>query len=166
VPARLRLALPDQEATRELGRRLAALIRAGDVVALCGPLGSGKTELARALIRARAGAAIEVPSPSYTLVQDYHVTDLLIRHIDLYRIQDPAELLELGLDAPGPGEAWLIEWPERAAAVLPADRLDLELRQGAAPNARVADLNAGPGWIERLSRLSNAGLPPRRGRTT
>ena len=166
MPARLSLALPDQEATRDLGRRLAALIRPGDLIALRGLLGSGKTELARGLIRARAGAAIEVPSPSYTLVQDYRFSDLLIRHIDLYRIQDPAELLELGLDAPGAGEAWLIEWPERAAAVLPADRLDLELRQGAAPDARVADLKAGPGWTERLDRLPSAGEPPQRGRTT
>jgi tRNA threonylcarbamoyl adenosine modification protein YjeE len=169
VPPRLTLALPDQEATRELGRRLAALIRPGDVIALCGLLGSGKTELARALIRARAGAAIEVPSPSYTLVQDYRLPDLSIRHIDLYRIQDPAELPELGLDAPAAGEAWLIEWPERAAAVLPADRLDLELRQGAAPDARIAHLTAGPGWIERLDRLrgaSDVGAHRRRSRTT
>ena len=85
--ARLVLPLPDQEATRELGRRLARLIRRGDVIALRGVLGSGKTELARALLRARAGAEIEVPSPSYTLVQDYRFADMVIRHIDLYRIR-------------------------------------------------------------------------------
>jgi tRNA threonylcarbamoyl adenosine modification protein YjeE len=147
------LLLPDQQATRALGRRLAGLLRPGDVIALRGVLGSGKTELARALIRARAGADIEVPSPSYTLVQDYRFADLLIRHIDLYRIHHPAELLELGLDAPAAGEAWLIEWPERADAVLPPDRLDLELRQGDAPDARIADLSAGSSWIERLDRL-------------
>jgi tRNA threonylcarbamoyl adenosine modification protein YjeE len=147
------LSLPDQQATRELGRRLAGLLRPGDVIALRGVLGSGKTELARALLRARAGAEIEVPSPSYTLVQDYRFPDLLIRHIDLYRIQDPAELLELGLDAPAAGEAWLIEWPERAAGVLPADRLELELRQGDDPNARSAHLHAGPSWAERLNQL-------------
>ena len=84
------------------------------MVALSGPLGIGKTELARALIRARAGAAIEVPSPSFTLVQDYPLAGLVIRHIDLYRIEHPAELVELGLEAPGPDEVWLIEWPERA----------------------------------------------------
>ena len=156
MPARLVLSLPDQQATRALGRRLAGLIRSGDVVALRGVLGSGKTELARALIRARAGADIEVPSPSYTLLQDYRFADLLIRHIDLYRIHQPAELLELGLDAPGSGEAWLIEWPERADAVLPADRLDLELRQGGAPDARIVHLDAGPSWIERLDVLRGA----------
>ena len=154
--ARLVLALPDQEATRELGRHLARLIRPGDAIALHGVLGSGKTELARALLRARADAEIEVPSPSYTLVQDYRFADLVIRHIDLYRIDDPAELLELGLETPAPGEAWLIEWPERAAAVLPADRLDLELRQGDPANARSAHLRAGPGWAQRLDELRDA----------
>jgi tRNA threonylcarbamoyladenosine biosynthesis protein TsaE len=154
--ARLVLPLPDQEATRELGRRLARLIRRGDVIALRGVLGSGKTELARALLRARAGAEIEVPSPSYTLVQDYRFADLVIRHIDLYRIEDPAELLELGLDAPAAGEAWLLEWPERAAGALPAARLDLELRQGDVADARSAHLSAGAGWAARLDELRSA----------
>jgi tRNA threonylcarbamoyl adenosine modification protein YjeE len=150
------LVLPDAEATRALGRRLAALIRPGDVVALRGQLGTGKTELARALLRARAGAEIEVPSPSYTLVQDYQFRDLVIRHVDLYRIADAAELRELALDAPAAGEAWLIEWPEHAGAALPADRLDLELRQGDAPDARIARLVAGPSWSNRLALLLRA----------
>jgi tRNA threonylcarbamoyladenosine biosynthesis protein TsaE len=152
----LMLSLPDEQTTRALGRRLAGLIRPGDVIALRGVLGSGKTELARALLRARAGAAIEVPSPSYTLVQDYRFPDLLIRHIDLYRIQHSAELLELGLEAPAADEAWLVEWPEHADAVLPADRLELELRQGDAPDARIAHLSAGPSWIERLGVLRDS----------
>jgi tRNA threonylcarbamoyl adenosine modification protein YjeE len=152
----VRLSLPDQDGTRAFGRRLAGLIRPGDVIALRGVLGAGKTELARALIRARAGAAIEVPSPSYTLAQDYHFPDLVIRHIDLYRIADPTELLELGLDAPAAGEAWLIEWPERAGAALPADRLEVELRQGDAPTARIAEVTAGPSWEERLKTLCGA----------
>jgi tRNA threonylcarbamoyladenosine biosynthesis protein TsaE len=163
VLTRLTLLLPDWQATRDFGRRLAGLIRAGDVIALRGVLGSGKTELARALLRARAGTAIEVPSPSYTLVQDYRFPDLVIRHIDLYRIQHPAELLELGLESPGAGEAWLVEWPERADAVLPADRLDLELRQGYAPDARIAHLVAGPSWLERVAELRGASgtvVPP------
>ena len=150
---RIRLALPDQEATRTFGARLAGVIRPGDVIALRGALGAGKTELARALIRARAGAAIEVPSPSYTLVQDYRLGDLMIRHIDLYRIADAAELLELGLDVPAPDEAWLIEWPERAGAALPPDRLEVEMRQGDAPDSRLAEVTAGPCWEQRLHAL-------------
>jgi tRNA threonylcarbamoyl adenosine modification protein YjeE len=156
VVTQLRLSLPDLQATRELGGRLAGLLRPGDVIALRGALGAGKTELARAIIRARAGAPIEVPSPSYTLVQDYRFGGLVIRHIDLYRITDSAELAELGLDAPAADEAWLIEWAERAEAVLPADRLEIALRQGKAPDARIAELVAGPGWDERVESLRGA----------
>jgi tRNA threonylcarbamoyl adenosine modification protein YjeE len=154
VTGRARLFLPDQEATRNVGSRLAGLIRPGDVIALRGALGAGKTELARAVIRARAGVAIEVPSPSYTLVQDYRVGDLVIRHIDLYRIAEAAELLEL--DAPAADEVWLIEWPERAGDALPPDRLEIELGQGEAPNSRIADMTAGPGWEGRLRMLRGA----------
>jgi tRNA threonylcarbamoyl adenosine modification protein YjeE len=150
MPARLTLALPNLAATHDLGRRLAALIRPGDVITLRGVLGAGKTELARALIRARAGAAIEVPSPSYTLVQDYRFSDMVIRHIDLYRISDPSELRELGLDA---HEAWLLEWPERAEAILPAERLEIELRQGDAPDARSAHLSGSASWRARVAQL-------------
>jgi tRNA threonylcarbamoyl adenosine modification protein YjeE len=153
VTAGVRLSLPDLAATRAFGGRLAALLRPGDVIALRGALGAGKSELARAVIRARAGAAIEVPSPSYTLVQDYRFGDLAIRHIDLYRIADPAELLELGLDAPAEDEAWLIEWPERAEGVLPPDRLDIALRQADAPDARTVKVTAGPRWHARLQAL-------------
>jgi tRNA threonylcarbamoyl adenosine modification protein YjeE len=149
------LLLPDIAATCALGKRLAGLLRLGDVVALAGPLGAGKSELARSLIRARAGAEIEVPSPSFTLVQDYVLPGLTIRHIDLYRIDDPAELAELGLDAPEGNEAWLIEWPERAGKSLPDDRLDLSLAQGPTPNARIARLSAGPSWADRFSRLTH-----------
>jgi len=156
MTTRARLSLPDLAATRAFGRRLAALLRPGDVIALRGALGVGKTELARAVIRARAGADIEVPSPSYTLVQDYRLGDLVIRHIDLYRIADPAELLELGLDAPAADEVWLIEWPERAEAALPADRLDIEIGQGATADARTLELCAGPGWQQRLDALREA----------
>ena len=125
------------------------------MVALRGPLGSGKTELARALIRARAGAAVEVPSPSFTLVQDYALAGLVIRHIDLYRLQDAAELVELGLVAPESDEVWLIEWPERAEALLPEDRLDIILGQGPTPDARIAELIAGPRWAGRLTALDD-----------
>jgi len=122
------------------------------VIALRGALGAGKSELARALIRARAGAAIEVPSPSYTLVQDYPIGALVLRHIDLYRLADPGELLEIGLEAPESHEIWLVEWPERAAGSLQHD-LQITLSQGSAPDSRRADLRAGPRWQERLRLL-------------
>jgi tRNA threonylcarbamoyl adenosine modification protein YjeE len=144
--------LGDLAATRALGARLAALVAGGDVIALCGPLGSGKSELARALIRARAGAAIEVPSPSFTLVQDYPIGDLVLRHIDLYRLGAPAELVELGLDAPDADEVWLVEWPERAGGKLPQS-LQITLEQGPEADARIAHFRAGPSWRERLNAL-------------
>jgi tRNA threonylcarbamoyl adenosine modification protein YjeE len=122
------------------------------VIALRGPLGSGKSELARALIRARASAAIEVPSPSFTLVQDYPIGDLVLRHVDLFRLHDPAELIELGLDAPEANEVLLLEWPERAGEHLPYD-LQITLEQGPAADARIARFEAAPRWRERLLSL-------------
>jgi tRNA threonylcarbamoyl adenosine modification protein YjeE len=124
------------------------------VIALCGPLGAGKSELARALIRARAGAAIEVPSPTFTLVQDYPLDDLVLRHIDLYRLAGPDELAELGLEAPEANEVWLVEWPERAGDVFLQD-LQVTLEQGPAADARVARFQAGPRWRGRLDVLLN-----------
>lgn len=156
MPSELKILLTDLEATRQFGRRIAKLLRPGDVIALRGPLGAGKSELARGLIRARAGAEIEVPSPSFTLIQDYAFPGLTIRHIDLYRIDDPAELLELGLDAPEYEEAWLIEWPERAGRTLPDERLEIVLEQGPSPDTRIARLTGTPSWVDRLSRLADA----------
>lgn len=153
--AAVELALADLAATRAFGRRLAAALAPGDVVGLKGALGTGKTELARAVIRARAGAAIEVPSPSFTLVQDYSADGLVIRHVDLYRIEDPDELVELGLEGPAEDEAWLVEWPERAGARLPKDRLDVTLGEAGSPEARLLRLDAGPGWRKRLRRLTD-----------
>lgn len=131
-------------------------MRRGDLVALEGELGSGKTELARALIRALAGAPIEVPSPTFTLVQRYELPDLTVTHADLYRIHDPAELDELGLEeALGEG-ALLVEWPERAGTRLPPDRLTVRLHaiDPRAPERRRAELEAGPSWQERLAELA------------
>lgn len=153
---RLRLFLPDLGATRELAARLAALLRAGDLVALEGELGSGKTEFARAVISARAGMPLEVPSPSFTLVQRYELAGLVITHADLYRLADPGEVDELGLDeALGEG-ALMVEWPERAGDRLPADRLTVRLREPPAgpPGARVVELEAGPSWRARLQALA------------
>ena len=155
MPERRELVLADLAATRAFGARLAALLRAGVVIGLSGPLGAGKTEIARAVIRAGAGAAIEVPSPSFTLVQDYPLPGITIRHVDLYRIDDPAELVELGISELAADDALLIEWPERAGDALPADRLEIRIRQGAGPDARMLELLAGASWADRLERLAH-----------
>ncbi|MFC7537495.1 tRNA (adenosine(37)-N6)-threonylcarbamoyltransferase complex ATPase subunit type 1 TsaE [Sphingomonas sp. GCM10030256] len=107
--------LGDEGATRRVGRALAKRLMPGDVVALSGPLGAGKTALARAILRA-AGHAGEVPSPSFAIVQPYDDLPLPIWHADLYRLEDSSELAELGLDGVLEDGCLLVEWPERAGA--------------------------------------------------
>src|SRR5262249_39328068 len=100
----------------------------GDVITLSGDLGAGKTTLARALIRYLAGdETVEVPSPTFTLTQTYVLPRFTIVHADLYRLAGSAELRELGFDDAPEGAITLVEWPDRAAGFLPADRLDIAL---------------------------------------
>lgn len=143
--------LPDIAATEALGGRLARLLRPGDVVTLSGPLGAGKSALARALIRARLGEPeLDVPSPTFTLVQTYMAPDLLeIWHIDLYRMEHDREIEELGLEDAFRQSVSLIEWPERLGAFLPQDRLDISLTHNG--DGRRAELNfRGERWRERF----------------
>jgi tRNA threonylcarbamoyladenosine biosynthesis protein TsaE len=134
--------------TRALGARLALLLRRGDVIALRGELGAGKTTLVRGLIQALLGPEEEVPSPTYTLVQAYEAPDFPVWHFDLYRLETADDILELGWDETQDGVA-LIEWPERAGAYLPASRLDVFLEISG--DGRRARLEAGgEGWQERL----------------
>jgi tRNA threonylcarbamoyladenosine biosynthesis protein TsaE len=124
----LTLSLPDPEATEALGRTLAGLARAGDVILLEGPIGAGKSCLARAFIRARLGAAEEVPSPTFTLVQVYDDHGTEIWHTDLYRLTHPDEVWELGLDQAFQTAICLVEWPDRLGSHLPPDALRIRLR--------------------------------------
>ena len=105
--------LPDDAATIALGQRLAAVLRPGDIVRLEGDLGAGKTALARAILRALLGdAELEVPSPTFALVQPYDTRFGPVLHADLYRISDPRETDELGL-LDRPEAIVLLEWSER-----------------------------------------------------
>ncbi len=122
------VALADEEATRRLTVDIAAALNAGDLVTLSGDLGAGKTAFARALIRHLAGdQKVEVPSPTFTLMQAYELPRFHLLHADLYRLSGPAELAELGFEDIAPGALTLLEWPDRAAGFLPADRLDVAL---------------------------------------
>src|SRR5689334_1340405 len=121
-------ALADESATYRLMMDIAALIEPGDLITLSGDLGAGKTTFARALIRHLAGdESIEVPSPTFTLIQTYALPRFALVHADLYRLSSQAELTELGLDDAPAGAVTVVEWPDRAAGLLPADRLDIEL---------------------------------------
>src|SRR2546429_4663178 len=122
------VALPDEHATRRLAIDLANALEAGDVVTLSGDLGAGKTTLARTLIRYLAGdPTIEVPSPTFTLMQSYDLPQFPLVHVDLYRVSGPAELAELGFDDLPERAVMLLEWPDRADGLLPPDRLDVSL---------------------------------------
>jgi tRNA threonylcarbamoyladenosine biosynthesis protein TsaE len=148
--------LPDEEATAMLAARLAALARRGDVIALHGELGAGKTTFARAFIRARGGAEA-VPSPTFTLLQLYEIGDIPIWHFDAYRLRHPDEAWELGIEDAFRDGISLIEWPDRIATLLPERRLRITLSDCGPPNARRAALDPGGDWTERLAALAHEG---------
>jgi tRNA threonylcarbamoyladenosine biosynthesis protein TsaE len=154
-PVAFELALADLAATERLAGQLAARARAGDVIALTGGLGMGKTSFARAFIHARPGGASvsEVPSPTFTLVQVYELPGAAVWHFDLYRLARDEDAYELGIEEAFATAISLIEWPERLGALLPADRLDVEFSAGPTPESRRVRLAAGPGWGERLKEL-------------
>ena len=117
--------LGDEAATAALAKKLAPLLRPGDVIALSGGLGAGKTSLVRYLLQA-LGRTGEVPSPSFAIVQPYDDLVPPVWHADLFRIEDPAELGELGLDSVEDA-ALLVEWPERAGEGVWPEALRLTL---------------------------------------
>jgi tRNA threonylcarbamoyl adenosine modification protein YjeE len=143
--------LPDEAATTALAAALAPLLRPGDTVTLSGLIGAGKTTFARALIRTLAGdEALEVPSPTFTLVQPYGETRIPVAHFDLYRLAAGAELDELGFDDAVAGGIALVEWPERAAGRF-RDALAVALEP--IGNGRRAVLSGDPAWLQRLASL-------------
>jgi tRNA threonylcarbamoyladenosine biosynthesis protein TsaE len=119
--------LDDEAATARLGCAIAAELKPGEAVCLTGPLGAGKSTLARALVRALTTLDEDVPSPTFTLVQFYEGARLKVAHFDLYRLSDADEAYEIGLDEALDDGVAVIEWPERLDGRLPADRLDVEI---------------------------------------
>jgi tRNA threonylcarbamoyladenosine biosynthesis protein TsaE len=144
----LTLPLADPAATDALGAALARRARPGDALLLAGPLGAGKSALARAFLRTLAAdPALEVPSPTFTLVQEYRWAGGRAAHFDLWRLQGPADLAELGWDEAREGIV-LVEWPDRLGDQAPADALRVALAR--ADPGRVATLS---GWAGRLAGL-------------
>ena len=143
--------LADPAASEALGAAVARALRQGEAVCLYGPLGAGKTTLARGLIRQLCGGEEDIPSPTFTLVQTYDAPGMTLSHFDLYRIERPEELEELGLDDALDLGAAVIEWPERLGARLPTDRLDISL--GMDGEGRRAELGRHGRWIGRSIEL-------------
>ncbi|EYD73185.1 tRNA (adenosine(37)-N6)-threonylcarbamoyltransferase complex ATPase subunit type 1 TsaE [Limimaricola hongkongensis] len=141
--------LPDESRSLDLAARLAPHLRAGDTLLLSGQIGAGKSFFARALIRARTGNPDEeVPSPTFTLVQSYDAPGAEIWHCDLYRLGDPFELVELGLDEAMGHAICLIEWPDRMGDMAPQGALSLDFE--ARPDGHVLTFSGPEAWRARL----------------
>jgi tRNA threonylcarbamoyladenosine biosynthesis protein TsaE len=140
--------LEDESQTAALGARLADVARPGDVITLSGPLGVGKTALARGFIAA-LGHQGDVPSPSFAIVQPYDDLDPRVWHVDLYRIEQPSEIGELGLDSAADA-VLLVEWPERAGPNPWPEALALSLEFGAR-DQRILTAKVPPSWDGRWS---------------
>ena len=161
----IRLEFSDLQATQRFGGLLARQLRAGDVIALSGALGAGKSVLARAIIQAADAAEDDVPSPTFTLVQHYALADgTPLWHLDLYRIETPQEAMALGLDDAFIDAVCLIEWPDRLQKLLPKTNLSIHLYaddswdDGADDSkddsgVRFADVTAPPHWADHINDL-------------
>lgn len=141
-------ALADLAAMERFGARLASRLRAGDVVALSGGLGAGKTTLARAILAA-LGHSGEVPSPTFTILETYDALDPPVVHADFYRLERPAEAEELGLDDYREGRALIAEWPEKAGGFA-HDPQCLSIALEIAGNGRRAVVEGGSDWLGRM----------------
>ena len=144
----MRLRLANEQATAALGAELAARARPGDVLLLQGPLGAGKSTLARAFIRALAGDdKLTVPSPTFTLVQSYETPRGDVWHFDLWRLDGPDGLTELGWDEAAQNIV-LVEWPERLGALTPVEALHLTLSHDG--SGREIELQGEQRWLDGL----------------
>lgn len=156
-PMQHKVVLVDEAATALLAGRVAHRAVAGDVLALSGDLGSGKTVFARAFINARSATARDVPSPTYTLVQEYEFPgdgeNIPVYHFDLYRIESAEETMELGMDEAFAAGISLIEWPERMQGRLPDNRLEITLTEGGGAGVRNAGLLGLGSWQPRLEEI-------------
>ena len=159
MPA-LQVELPSLSATQRLGALLADGLTAGDVIALSGPLGSGKSALARAIIDSSNPNETDIPSPTFTLVQTYGLADgTPLWHLDLYRIESPEDAMQLGLDDAFIDAVCLIEWPDRLKNFLPNTSLSVHLYladdndMDDMSNTRFADITAPPHWAIRLQAI-------------
>lgn len=139
-----------EDDTVTFANRLATVLKPGDVLCLHGDLGMGKSVFARGLIRALSGkSGLEVPSPTFTLVQTYDTDTGDVWHFDLYRLKDPDEVYELGWEEGLASAIVIVEWPERLGHLMPPRRIDIRLSQGS-DGARLLQIS---GETDRVSGL-------------
>jgi tRNA threonylcarbamoyladenosine biosynthesis protein TsaE len=154
---RLTLHLSSPETTSALAHELAAWLAPGDTLLLAGPVGAGKSHFARSLIGALLTEPEDIPSPTYTLVQSYDGRSGPVWHADLYRLGDPGELAELGLEEAFGTAICLVEWPERLGLMAPAEALTLSLSPADAPEARRLEITwTAPRWDAAMQDLADA----------
>lgn len=149
----VQLFLPDLAATEALADRLAPLLQPGDIIALGGDLGAGKTTFSRAAIRTLGGRNIEVPSPTFTLVQLYELPAFDLWHFDLYRLEAPQHALELDVEDAFATGVSLIEWPEKLGSYLPLNRLDVYLSFADNATTRYVSVEGSCNWTSRIDAL-------------
>ena len=156
----LQLELPDLAATQHLGALLADGLAGGDIISLSGPLGAGKSALARAIIISANPNETDIPSPTFSLVQTYELADRTpLWHLDLYRIESPEDAMQLGLDDAFVDAVCLIEWPDRLEKYLPKSALSVHLCHVDGDNLddvvgiRLAKITAPPRWADRLQAI-------------
>lgn len=147
----LHITCKTEDDTARFAATIASILQAGDTLLLEGPIGAGKSAFARALIRHIAGAEIEVPSPTFTLVQTYDLPGYEVWHCDLYRLSHPDEVLELGLEEAFTTAVCLIEWPDRLADAAPKGALTLQF--AANSDHHSIDITPSPQWADRLKAL-------------
>lgn len=143
---------PDEHSTIAFARKIAPCLGAGDCVLLSGDIGAGKSFLCRAIIRSIFGQDIDVPSPTFTLIQTYETADFEIWHADLYRLTHVDEAIELGLEDAFEQALCLIEWPDRLAELAPKNALNAHMV--ATDTHHIITLSGPPLWGERLTGLS------------
>jgi len=143
------------DATKDLAVRIAKCLRVGDIVALKGPLGAGKTTLARYIIQGLGWTESEIPSPTFTLAQEYDFLNFTLWHFDMYRLETPEDAFELGVEEAFATGVSLIEWPERLGGCLPLQRLDVTLSFRNDAGVRQVELSAESAWADRVEQLCN-----------
>ena len=150
----MKIEIQTEEHTREIARKLAHISQPGDVIALYGDLGVGKSCFARAFIRALTSEDEEVPSPTFTLVQMYDTDETTLFHFDMYRLEKPDDCLEIGVEEAFADGICLIEWPDKIGNYLPWDALKLEIGHGqTGETSRFMQIEPPQQWQARLKEI-------------